>query len=45
MLEVKREQLCIQLHKKSVDEMTYIDQHENIDLIQKKLWNEKNIST
>ena len=28
----------IQLHRKTVAEMSYIDQHENIDLIQKKLW-------
>ena len=28
----------IQLQGKTVDEMTYMDQRENIDLIQKKLY-------
>ena len=28
----------IQFHRKTVDKMTYMDQRENIDLIQKKLY-------
>ena len=31
-------QIKIQLHRKIVDEMAYIDCYENIDLIQKKLY-------